>query len=48
MNLVGELHKITYKGLTKTIHFQAYGNIAGSAIYVNQVKNGKIVQLGLE
>lgn len=47
-NLVTELHKITFKGITKTIHFQSDGNISGSAIYVNQVKNGKIVQLGLE
>jgi branched-chain amino acid transport system substrate-binding protein len=46
--LVAELHKITYKGITKTIHFQKDGNIAGSAIYVNEVKNGKVVQLGLE
>ena len=46
--LVAELHKISYKGLTKLIKFQKDGNIAGSAIYVNQVKNGKVVQLGLE
>jgi branched-chain amino acid transport system substrate-binding protein len=47
-NLVTQLHKITFKGITKTVHFQSDGNIAGSAIYVNQVKNGKIAQLGLE
>ncbi|MHB8380559.1 MAG: branched-chain amino acid ABC transporter substrate-binding protein [Acidimicrobiales bacterium] len=46
--LVAELHKITYKGITKTIKFQNDGNIAGAAIYVNQVTNGKVVQLGLE
>lgn len=46
--IVGQLHKINIQGLTKPIKFRAYGNIAGSAIYVNQVKNGKIVQLGLE
>ena len=46
--IVNALHKLTYKGMTKVIKFQANGNIAGSAIYVNQVKNGKIVQLGLE
>ena len=46
--LVAELHKISYKGLTKLIKFQKNGNIAGSAIYVNQVKSGKVVQLGLE
>jgi branched-chain amino acid transport system substrate-binding protein len=47
-NVVAELHKITFHGLTKTIHFLANGNIAGTAIYVNQVQAGKIVQLGLE
>jgi branched-chain amino acid transport system substrate-binding protein len=46
--LVAELHKNVYKGLTKTIKFQRNGNIAGAAIYVNQVTNGKVVQLGLE
>jgi branched-chain amino acid transport system substrate-binding protein len=46
--VVAELHKISYKGITKTVKFQKNGNIAGSAIYVNQVKNGKVVQLGLE
>ena len=28
--------------------FEPNGNIAGTAIYVNQVQNGKLVQLGLE
>jgi len=46
--IVTELHKISYKGMTKTVKFQTDGNIAGSAIFVNQVKNGVIVQLGLE
>ncbi|HVA53236.1 MAG TPA: branched-chain amino acid ABC transporter substrate-binding protein [Acidimicrobiales bacterium] len=46
--LVAELHKISYKGITKSVKFQSNGNIAGSAIYVNQVKSGKVVQLGLE
>ena len=46
--LVAELHKISFKGITKTIKFQSDGNIAGAAIYVNQVTNGKVVQLGLE
>jgi branched-chain amino acid transport system substrate-binding protein len=46
--VVTELHKISYKGITKTIKFQKDGNIAGSAIYVNEVKSGKLVQLGLE
>ncbi len=47
-SIVSELHKISYKGMTKTVKFQSDGNIAGSAIFVNQVQNGKIVQLGLE
>ena len=46
--IVAELHKLSYKGMTKLVKFQKNGNIAGSAIFVNQVKNGKIVQLGLE
>ncbi|HET9089986.1 MAG TPA: branched-chain amino acid ABC transporter substrate-binding protein [Acidimicrobiales bacterium] len=46
--IVAELHKLTFKGMTKIVKFQKDGNIAGSAIFVNQVKNGKIVQLGLE
>lgn len=46
--IIAALHKLTWKGMTKVIKFQKNGNISGSAIYVNQVKNGKIVQLGLE
>ena len=46
--IVAELHKLVYRGMTKIIRFQKDGNIAGSAIFVNQVKSGKIVQLGLE
>ncbi|MBW4077220.1 MAG: branched-chain amino acid ABC transporter substrate-binding protein [Acidobacteria bacterium] len=48
VGIVNALHRLTWKGMTKVIKFQKNGNIAGSAIYVNQVKNGKIVQLGLE
>ena len=33
-------------GLTKTISFKSNGNINGADIYVNQVQNGKLVQLG--
>jgi branched-chain amino acid transport system substrate-binding protein len=47
-NVVKALHKLVYKGMTKLIKFQSNGNIAGAAIYVNQVKSGKVVQLGLE
>lgn len=46
--IVAALHKLTYVGMTKRIKFQGNGNIAGSAIFVNQVKSGSIVQLGLE
>ena len=46
--IVSELHKLTFKGMTKVVKFQKDGNIAGSAIFVNKVVNGKIVQLGLE
>ncbi len=28
--IVSGLHKATYKGLTKTVHFQSNGNIAGN------------------
>ncbi|MFI5036840.1 MAG: branched-chain amino acid ABC transporter substrate-binding protein [Acidimicrobiales bacterium] len=48
LGVVKALHKISYKGMTKTVKFQADGNISGSAIFVNQVQSGKIVQLGLE
>ena len=47
-NVVNGLHKILYHGLTKTIKFKSDGNISGTDIYVNQVKAGKLVQLGLE
>lgn len=36
----------TWKGVTKTVKFLPNGNIAGGTIYVYQVKNGKIVQIG--
>jgi len=42
------LHKIVFHGITKVIFFKANGEIVGSAIYANQVQNGKLVQLGLE
>jgi branched-chain amino acid transport system substrate-binding protein len=48
INVVNGLHKIVYHGLTKTVSFLPDGDIAGTAIYVNQVINGKLVQLGLE
>ena len=45
--IVSGLHKVTYKGLTKVVHFQPNGNIAGTAVYVYVVKNGKIGVVGL-
>ena len=39
-NIVTALHKITFKGITKTISFEANGNIAGTAMYINQVQKG--------
>ncbi len=45
--VVAGLHKIVYKGLTKVVHFQKDGNIAGSTEYIYQVKGGKIVELGM-
>jgi len=48
LNVVNGLHKITYIGLTKKIGFRKNGDIAGTAIYVNQVQHGVLVQLGLE
>jgi branched-chain amino acid transport system substrate-binding protein len=45
--IVSALHKVTYKGLTKVVHFQPNGNIAGTAVYVYVVKNGKIGVVGL-
>jgi branched-chain amino acid transport system substrate-binding protein len=47
INVVNGLHKIVYHGLTKVVSFQNDGNISGSDIYVNEVINGKLVQLGL-
>jgi branched-chain amino acid transport system substrate-binding protein len=45
--IVSGLHKVSYMGLTKTVHFQPNGNIAGTAVYIYQVKNGKIAVVGL-
>ena len=47
INVVNGLHKILYHGLTKTVSFESDGNINGDFIYVNQVQNGQLVQLGL-
>jgi len=47
-NVVTALHKVVFKGLAKTIRFQADGNVVGGTIFVNQVRGGKIVQIGPE
>ena len=44
--MVKALHKVTYQGLTKTVHFLANGNIAGNAVYMYKVKGGAITELG--
>ena len=46
--LLAQIAKTNYKGITKTIKFNKAGDVAGSAIFVNKVENGTIVQLGLE
>ncbi|HET6873311.1 MAG TPA: branched-chain amino acid ABC transporter substrate-binding protein [Acidimicrobiales bacterium] len=45
--IVTALKTVNYPGISKTVQFQANGNIAGTAVYVNQVQNGKFTQLGL-
>jgi branched-chain amino acid transport system substrate-binding protein len=46
--LLAQIKKTNYKGITKTIKFDAAGDVAGNAIFVNKVTNGAIVQIGLE
>jgi branched-chain amino acid transport system substrate-binding protein len=53
--IIAGIAKVTYKGITKTIKFNKAGDVAGTAIFVNQIKGSgssasgyKIVQLGLE
>jgi branched-chain amino acid transport system substrate-binding protein len=41
------LRTVDYQGITKEVKFQPNGNIAGTAIYIYQVKNGVITSLGL-
>ena len=45
--IVDAYKKVDFQGLTKTIKFTDAGDIAGDAVYIYQVKDGKIVQLGL-
>jgi branched-chain amino acid transport system substrate-binding protein len=45
--VVQELHAISYKGLTKTLKFQANGEVAGTAVFVYKVgTDGKITEVG--
>lgn len=44
--VVSGLRNANYQGLTKTIQFQANGNIAGTAVYEYQVQSGHFTQLG--
>ena len=46
-SIVKGLKTVSYSGITKTVHFQANGDIKGTAVYVYKVKRGAIVQLGL-
>lgn len=46
-NIVNALHSVKYDGLTKVVHFEPNGNIAGTAVFIYQVKAGKIVEKGL-
>lgn len=44
--VVTGLKSVNYQGITKTVQFQPNGNISGTAVYINQVKNGKFTELG--
>jgi len=46
--IVTFLHAVRWVGLTKVIKFYPNGNIAGTTVYVNQWRAGKIIQLGVE
>jgi branched-chain amino acid transport system substrate-binding protein len=46
--LLAQIKKTNYKGITKTIKFTSSGDVSGTAIFVNKVESGAIVQLGLE
>lgn len=44
--VVSGLHSVNYKGLTKTVAFQADGNISGTAVYIYKAEGAHFVQLG--
>jgi branched-chain amino acid transport system substrate-binding protein len=45
--IISGLHSVNYQGLTKTVQFQANGNIAGNAVYIYKVEGSHYVQLGV-
>ena len=45
--VLAALPSVDYKGITKEVKFQSNGNISGTAVYIYQVKGGKITSLGL-
>jgi branched-chain amino acid transport system substrate-binding protein len=47
-NVLAQIKKTNYKGITKTIKFNSAGDVAGSAIFVSKVEGANLVQLGLE
>jgi branched-chain amino acid transport system substrate-binding protein len=48
-DIIDGLHApgFSYKGISKTVKFASNGNYGGSAVYMYQVKNGTIKQIGL-
>jgi branched-chain amino acid transport system substrate-binding protein len=44
--VVSGLHRVNYKGLTKTIAFQSNGNISGTSVYIYKAEGAHFVQLG--
>ncbi len=44
--IVSGLSTIVYPGLTKRVHFQKNGDIAGTAVYIYKVTNGTISEVG--
>lgn len=44
--VIGELHRIVVHGVSRTIRFQANGNIAASSVFISQVQGDQIMPLG--
>jgi ABC-type branched-subunit amino acid transport system substrate-binding protein len=47
-NVLAEVKKTKWKGITKTITFNSAGDVSGSAIFVSKIEGANLVQLGLE